>query len=90
MELDKYGMVPCKFSRDAFGGGDEGEMAAARALEAHEKGLRDGVAVRVYRGRGWVVGRTGIVDGEPQGRVYTVKLDDGMRVEVESRNLETL
>lgn len=39
------------FSRERFGGGEEGERGAHEALLAHERRLTPGTVVRVYRGR---------------------------------------
>ena len=73
-----------RFSRIAFGGGEQGEIAANAALRAHEALLVPGTVVRVYRGR--PAGLTGpIGDRVPGG--YELR-GEGLTYIVESRNLE--
>lgn len=69
-----------RFSRDAFGGGEEGERKAHAALVAHEATLLPGARVRVYRGP--YEGMTGVVVG------HRVQTPDGLTWAIESRNLE--
>lgn len=77
-----------RFSRLAFGGGEEGEAAAHRALLAHEALLVTGANVRVYRGN--PEGAVGTIMGEAEGRSYLVRMSDGLTWTIESRNLEVI
>ena len=87
MQLDKHGMVPSRFSRDAFSG-DEG--AASAALTAHEAALLPGSRVRVYRGQ--QTGLVGVVEDRqaPGSRCVAVRDADGLGWSIESRNLEVV
>jgi hypothetical protein len=74
-----------RFSRHAFGGGETGELAANGALAAHhERLLTPGTAVRTYRGPSV----SGVVVGQVPGRCLLVEDCDGLRWELETRNLE--
>jgi hypothetical protein len=75
-----------RFSRMAFGGGEAGELAAHRALVAHEALLVPGTRVRVYRGN--PEGMTGVIVADVGGHRYSVDAGDGLGWEIESRNLE--
>jgi len=77
-----------RFSRLAFGGGEEGERLAHQALLAHEALLVPGTKVRVYRGN--PEGMVGTIEGEAPGRSVYVRSDenDGLRWAIETRNLE--
>jgi hypothetical protein len=81
-------MVKSRFSGQAFGGGEAGELAAHEALVAHEAKLVPGTQVRVYRGK--PEDAVGVIVAKCGGRRYAFDCGDGLRWEVESRNLECL
>lgn len=75
-----------RFSRSAYGGGEEGERKAHTVLLAHEAAMTPGTSVRVYGGR--LSGMTGVVLGVGPGRTTKVQDDDGLEWTIETRNLE--
>jgi hypothetical protein len=77
------------FVRDSYGGGELGEQRAHKALTLHEGRLRPGTRVRLTRGR--EKGLVGVVaPGDAFGRSVYVDTVDGMRWQVETRDLEVL
>jgi hypothetical protein len=81
--------IPNRFSGAVFGGGEDGELRAYEALEAHKAALLVGTKVRVYRGR--QAGMEGTVEDSgvttPHYSVC-VRDSDGMRWTVEAMRLE--
>lgn len=84
----RYGhsKIDNRFSRTHFGGD---EAAADRALELHEAKLEPGTQVRVYRG--YNIGLIGtIAPGHAPGRRVYMRDPDGLRWEIETRDLELI
>ncbi len=77
-----------RFSRDRFGGGEQGEALAHKALLKHEASLVPGATVRVYRGN--PAGMIGTIESGKivNGRSVAVIDADDLRWTIETRNLE--
>lgn len=75
-----------RFSRDNFGGGDEGEVLAHQALTAHESTLTPGTRVRVVGGR--QDGMVCTVIGNGPGRTVRAEDEHGLTWTIETRDVE--